>query len=294
MTALVVTGFGLNCEEETAYAYERAGLDARIVHASDLFSGEVSLTGASIVHLSGGFSFGDDLASGRVFANRLRMEKLPSGSTVLRELAAFTADGGLVYGVCNGFQILVKSGFLPNLSGDFSTEVTLTHNDSGHFEDRWVTCGAPASPSPAFRGKATYALPVRHGEGKLVTRDADVSRAIVEQSLVALTYLDTSTGAPSARSAAQSGLSDRTLPLATRYPDNPNGSELSCAGLTDPTGRVLGTMPHPEAYLLPHLHPAWAKRARMGTLPDVGDGLAVFRNLVAAAHQSGRTKKEAP
>jgi phosphoribosylformylglycinamidine synthase subunit PurQ / glutaminase len=278
MTALVVTGFGLNCEEETAHAYQRSGLDARIVHASDLFSGKVSLSSASIVHLSGGFSFGDDLGSGRVFANRLRMQKLPSGSTVLRELAAFTKDGGLVYGVCNGFQILVKSGFLPNLGGDFAPEVTLTHNDSGHFEDRWVTCGATESPSPAFRGQKAYALPARHGEGKLVARDTDVTRAIVEQRLVALTYLDAS-----------------FAPTQT-YPDNPNGSELSCAGLTDPTGRVLGTMPHPEAHLLPQLHPAWAKRARDAerdtALPEAGDGLFVFRNLVAAARESGRTKKE--
>lgn len=266
MTALVVTGFGLNCEEETAHAYRTAGLDATIVHAADLFAGDVSLAKASIVHLSGGFSFGDDLGSGRVFANRLRMQKLPSGSTLLRELSAFTNDGGYIYGVCNGFQILVKSGLLPNLGGDHAPEVTLTHNDSGHFEDRWVVCGAPESPSPAFRGKeGPFAFPARHAEGKLVTRDASIREALVTKKLVALTYLD---GA---------------LAPAVDYPENPNGSELSCAGLTDPTGRVLGTMPHPEAFLLPQLHPAFHTRARHGLASDVGDGLVVFRNLVAAA-----------
>ncbi len=277
MTALVLTGFGLNCEEETSHAYVMAGLDTRIVHVSDLFSGAVSLAGASIVHLSGGFSFGDDLGSGRVLANRLRLEKLPSGSTLLHELRAFTADGGLVFGVCNGFQILVKAGLLPNIGGDFDPEVTLTHNDSGRFCDRWVTCGAPTSPSPAFVGRETFELPVRHGEGKLVTRDADVARAIAEQRLVALTYVDPARGNAN----------------ATDYPANPNGSELSCAGLTDPTGRVVGAMPHPEAHLVPYLHPAWAKRTRDGTLPEIGDGLVIFRNLVAAARGSGRTKKEA-
>jgi len=267
MTALVVTGFGLNCEEETAYAYRRAGMDARVVHAADLFSGAVTLSGAKIVHLSGGFSFGDDLGSGRVFANRLRMQKRPSGSTLLEELAAFTRDGGYLYGVCNGFQILVKSGLLPNLGGDFAAEVTLTHNDTGRFEDLWVSCDAPASPSPAFRGKkdGPFELPARHAEGKLVIRDDAVRAAIVERGLVALTYVDAA------------------LAPATRYPANPNGSELSCAGLTDPSGRVLGTMPHPEAFLAPELHPAFHQRARFGAAGEVGDGLLVFQNLVAAA-----------
>lgn len=272
MTAIVVTGYGLNCEEETAAAYRMAGTSARIVHAADLFSGSATLSGASIVHLSGGFSFGDDLGSGRMFANRIRMEKLPSGSTLLRELVAFVRDGGYVYGVCNGFQILVKSGLLPDLAGERAPEVTLTHNDSGSFEDRWVSCGAPDSPSPAFRGKdGPFAFPARHAEGKLVVRDPAVRRAIVERRLVALTYVD-----------------DALAP-ATSYPENPNGSDLSCAGLTDTTGRVLGTMPHPEAFLLPHLHPDFHRRAREGLAGAEGDGLLVFRNLVAAAR---RTKKD--
>ncbi len=264
MTALVITGFGLNCEEESAAAYRKAGTRARIVHASDLFAGLETLRGASIVHLSGGFSFGDDLGSGRVFASRVRLERLPSGSTLLRELAAFAADGGLIFGVCNGFQILVRAGLLPNLGGDFTPEVTLTHNDSGRFEDRWVSCVAGRSPSPAFRDLPRLELPVRHGEGKLVVRDDAVRAALVAQGLVALQYADAGG-------------------VALGYPANPNGAELGCAGLTDPTGRVLGTMPHPEAYLAPELHPAWAARARRGDLPRVADGLRVFQNLVAAA-----------
>lgn len=278
MTAFVVTGYGLNCEEETAHAYRKAGLDARIVHAADLFSGAVSLAKATIVHLSGGFSFGDDLGSGRVFANRMTMEKRPSGTTLLHELAAFTKDGGYLYGVCNGFQILVKAGLLPNIGGDFAKEVTLTHNDSGRFEDRWVTCGAPDSPSPAFRGRKTpFSFPARHAEGKLVTRDPAIRAALVEKKLVALTYLD---GA---------------LAPAHDYPHNPNGSELACAGLTDPTGRVLGTMPHPEAFLVPTLHPDFYRRERDGDVGEAGDGLLVFQNLVAAAKaNSAATKVPTP
>ncbi len=279
MTALVVTGFGLNCEEESVAAYRKAGASARAVHAADLFSGAVSLRGASIVHLSGGFSFGDDLGSGRVFANRLRLGRLPSGSTVLRELAAFVADGGLVFGVCNGFQILVRAGLLPNLSGAFEPEVTLAHNDSGRFEDRWVSCLAGPSPSPAFQGAPRFELPVRHGEGRLVTRDAEVHDALVRQRLVALQYAD-------ADGPQQA------------YPANPNGSALACAALTDPSGRVLGAMPHPEAYLRPELHPAWPTRARARREDDgegdggdePSDGLRVFRNLVEAARASGRLK----
>lgn len=282
MTALVVTGFGLNCEEESLAAYRKASAPARIVHAADLFSGSLSLRDASIVHLSGGFSFGDDLGSGRVFANRMRLGRLPSGSTVLRELAAFVADGGLVFGVCNGFQILVRAGLLPNLGGTFEAEVTLAHNDSGRFEDRWVSCVAGPSPTTAFRGAPRFDLPVRHGEGKLVTRDDDVRDELVRQRLVALQYADAS-GAQQA------------------YPANPNGSALACAALTDPTGRVVGAMPHPEAYLRPELHPAWPTRAPRDGERDgdsnanhEADGLRVFQNLVAAARASGRLKDSPP
>ncbi len=269
MTVYVVTGFGLNCEEETSAAYRKAGEDTCIVHASDLFAGKVSLGRASIVHLSGGFSFGDDLGSGRVFVNRMKLEKRASGSTLRDELRAFVRDGGFVYGVCNGFQILVKSGLLPNLSGDAEPEVTLTHNDSGRFEDRWVLCRAEPSPSPALREIDTLALPVRHGEGKLVIRDEAVKRALVDKRLVALTYVE-----------------DDGKTLATEYPANPNGSELSCAGLTDPTGRVLGTMPHPEAFLEPWLAPTGART------PDGPTGLSLFRNLVTAARSTGRIAKD--
>ncbi|MBK8217741.1 MAG: phosphoribosylformylglycinamidine synthase subunit PurQ [Myxococcales bacterium] len=273
MIAYVVTGYGLNCEEETAHAYRAVGMEARIVHAQDLFAGDVSLTGASVVHLSGGFSFGDDLGSGKVFANRVRLERRPSGSTLLDELAAFVTDGGFLVGICNGFQILVKSGILPNVGQAHDLEVTLTHNDSGHFEDRWVRCRGLASPSPAFADGDLLDLPVRHAEGKLVTRDARVREAILEKRLVALAYVDAE------------------LRPAHAYPENPNGSELACAGLTDPTGRVLGMMPHPEAFLLPHLHPGWAERARAGALPERGDGLSIFENIARAADPQRRKKE---
>ncbi len=269
MRVLVLTGYGLNCEEETAAAYWLAGADACIVHASDLFRGVVTLDPFSIVHLSGGFSFGDDLGSGQVLANRMRFEPLPSGGTLLSELARFRDRGGLVYGVCNGFQVLVKSGLLPNLAGRLEQEVTLAHNDSGRFEDRWVRCLVSSRRSPAFAGLLALELPVRHGEGKLVTRDPSVSEALLRDGLVCLTYADPGEGQPT-----------------QTYPDNPNGSELACAGLVDTTGRVLGTMPHPEAYLSPELHPAWPTRARRGALPEHGEGLRIFQNLVLAASAS--------
>jgi phosphoribosylformylglycinamidine synthase subunit PurQ / glutaminase len=279
MMVLVITGCGLNCEEETAAAYRKSGADARIVHAGDLFAGTVSLASTSVIHLSGGFSFGDNLGSGRVFVNRMRRELRANGSTLQVELAAFVADGGHLVGVCNGFQILVKSGFLPNVGGNFAIEATLTHNDSGNFEDRWVHCVAAESPSAAFRSSPRIDLPVRHGEGKLVVRDSQIRQALIAKRLVALTYANAD-GTP-----------------AEQYPNNPNGSELACAALCDPTGRVLGMMPHPEAYLEHYLHPnpvCFVSNAAGASSHSVPTGLQIFQNIVHSAAPLMRGNLRAP
>ena len=262
--ALVITGFGINCEEETAAAFRLAGAEARIAHLNDVFGEQLSLHDFDVVAFPGGFSFGDDLGSGKVLANKLTYKRTSSGRRFLDEIERFLGDGKLIIGICNGFQVLVKTGLLPGLDPARRQQVTLTRNDSGRFEDRWVTCRVTgAGNQPFLRGLERIDLPIRHGEGKLVIRDPAVKEAIVSQGLGCLTYVGEDGEATG------------------EYPANPNGSDLHLAGLTDPTGQILGLMPHPEAYLTEYNHPAWTRRRREN--PDRtedGEGLAIFRNAV--------------
>lgn len=261
--ALVVTGFGINCEEESAAAYRLAGGEARIAHLNDVFLEKVSLHEFDILHFPGGFSFGDDLGSGKVLANKMRFKRLKGGDLFFDHLERFLADGHYILGICNGFQALVKMGLLPNIAGKFEQEVTLTRNNSAKFEDRWVRCSANPNVTPFLTGIERIDLPVRHGEGKLVMRDSAIEKAVVEKGLNCLTYVD-GQGNPTGD-----------------YPANPNGSALHCAGLTDPTGHVFGLMPHPEAFLSLYNHPEWPTKKRHDPqLGDDGEGLAIFRNIV--------------
>jgi phosphoribosylformylglycinamidine synthase len=264
--AIVLTGFGINCEEEMAAAYVLAGAQADIVHLNDVFLEKVSIHEYDILNFPGGFSFGDDLGSGKVLANKLQYRRLASGSLFMDELQRFLGDGKFVMGVCNGFQALVKMGLLPNVHGRNEQEVTLTTNNSGKFEDRWVTCrNAGDNRTPFLQGIDVLDLPVRHGEGKLVLSSEAVRERILESRLNCLTYVDGG-GNPT-----------------DVYPANPNGAALNCAGLTDPTGQIFGLMPHPEAYLALYNHPDWAgRKRRTPELGDDGEGLALFRNVVRA------------
>ena len=261
--ALVVTGFGINCEVEMAAAYRLVGAKADIVHLNRVFKEQVSIHDYDILNFPGGFSFGDDLGSAKVLSNKFKFKKMASGRHFIDDLARFLEDGHFIIGVCNGFQALVKMGLLPNIGGNFEQEVTLTHNDSGKFEDRWVTCGVhPQSRTPFLKGLHTLDLPVRHGEGKLIIKDDTIRQAILENNLNSLTYLG-----PDGKSSAE-------------YPYNPNGSELNCAGLTDISGQVFGLMPHPEAYLSLYNHPNWPKLKLEGRSNEEGQGLHIFRNIV--------------
>ncbi len=261
--ALVLTGFGINCQDELAAAYRLAGAEADIVHFNELLTGARPLRGYDVVNFPGGFSFGDDLGAGKALANKMRFCRLASGRTLLDEIADHLKSGGFVLGICNGFQILAKSGLLPNVGGKFEQEVSLIVNDSGKFEDRWVHCraGRPTL-SPFLEDLDVIALPVRHKEGKLVVRDEKIRAAIRNQGLCALRYCDAAGN------------------LATEYPALPNGAELSCAALTDPTGRVLGMMPHPEAFLSLYNHPDWARRREAAGGNEEGAGLRLFRNVI--------------
>jgi phosphoribosylformylglycinamidine synthase len=254
--ALVLTGFGINCDAETETAFRRAGAEAHRVHLNDVISAPGRLERYHIFAIPGGFSFGDDVASGRILANRLRY-KLGDA------LTKFIADGKLMIGICNGFQVMVKMGVLPMFDGRFVQEVTLTHNDSGRFENRWIHLKTESDTRCVWlKGVDSMTLTVRHGEGKFIPRDSAALDRLATGGQVALRY------------CRPDGTSARGA-----FPANPNGSVADIAGICDPTGRVFGLMPHPEAYLDRTEHPRWFRE----NLPEEGAGLQVFRNAVAYA-----------
>ncbi|MBD3224246.1 MAG: phosphoribosylformylglycinamidine synthase subunit PurQ [Caldithrix sp.] len=268
--ALVVTGYGINCEEEMAAAYRMAGAEAKIVHLNEIFSGQYRLQDYQILNFPGGFSFGDDLGAAKVLSNKIKYKKTVRGHYLIDEIGKFISDGNYILGVCNGFQALVKMGILPNIGKNFDQEATITFNNSGRFEDRWVTCGVnPQSESSFLNDLKLLELPVRHGEGKLLFKNEDIARSVVQNHLNTLSYVDEQ-GKPT-----------------PHYPQNPNGSQLNCAGLVDESGQIFGLMPHPEAFLSLYNHPNWGWLKRHQTEPDEeGQGLQIFKNIVQAVAQS--------
>jgi phosphoribosylformylglycinamidine synthase len=240
VNVLVLTGYGLNCDHETAHAFERAGARARRVHINALIDGTERLDGFQIMVFIGGFSWGDDHGAGVIQAVRLK-------NAIGDRILDFIAAGHLVLGICNGFQTLVNLGLLPGIDGDYTARtVALTHNDCGNFRDDWVHLRInPASPCVFTRGMARLYLPVRHGEGKFFT-DAPVLDRLIQNQQVVMQY------------AGPDG-----EPAGGRFPDNPNGAMADIAGICDPTGRVFGLMPHPEAYNDPTNHPGWTRDRAM-------------------------------
>jgi phosphoribosylformylglycinamidine synthase len=261
---LVLTGFGLNCDHETAYAFELAGAAARRVHINALIAGEVSLDDFQILAFGGGFSWGDDHGAGVIQALRLK-------TNIGDRLLDFVADGKLIIGICNGFQTLVNIGLLPGIDGDYSRRsVALTYNDCGNFRDQWVRVKIDPDSSCIFtRGIDTIELPVRHGEGKFYAQ-SDTLKTLADNHQIALRY-----AMPDGRLAAGA------------FPHNPNGSLADIAGICDTTGRIFGLMPHPEAYNHVTNHPDWTRRAHGRPVTDpgasgtVGAGIRIFDNAVA-------------
>jgi phosphoribosylformylglycinamidine synthase subunit PurQ / glutaminase len=257
--ALVLTGFGINCDKETAQALQRAGASADLVHLNDIVADTSLLKGYQILAVPGGFSFGDDVASGRILANRLR-------HTLGEPLRQFVADGKLVIGICNGFQVLVKMGILPLFEGEFQQDVTLTWNNSSRFENRWVKLAVDsATPCVWLKGMSELEVPIRHGEGQFIPRDDAVLKRLQDQGQVAVRYAN----------------ADGTLAQG-EFPANPNGSADDIAGICDPSGRIFGLMPHPEAFVDHTNHPQWTRK----DLPEEGAGLQVFRNAVTYAAEN--------
>lgn len=266
--ALVLTGNGTNCEREMAHACELAGARAVIAHTAQLFSGEIRLGDFHFLNLPGGFLDGDDLGSAKAGAVRFKYGRVRDDGIhrFLDDLSAFVAAGKLVLGVCNGFQLMVKLGLLPGApGGGLAQTATLTHNDSGRFEDRWVYLRVdPASPCVFTRGLDRLYFPVRHGEGKFIPATEAEQGRIRGERLAVLRYTDPD-GEPTGK-----------------YPWNPNGSVDAIAGVCDPTGRLFGLMPHPEAFLHRTNHPRWTRES----LPEEGQGLALFRNAVSYLNEA--------
>jgi phosphoribosylformylglycinamidine synthase len=244
---LILRAPGTNCDQETIFAFQKAGADVSLVHINRLVRREERLDDYQIMVIPGGFTYGDDIAAGKVLANEFRLKL---GEDVTR----FIEDGRLILGVCNGFQVLVKAGFLPELSRDGSSPLTLAANDSGKFECRWVHMVANReSPCVFTRGIDIIYLPVAHGEGKVVSFGAALSDANI-----ALYY------------------SDERGNIDAGYPHNPNGSERNIAGICDSSGRIFALMPHPERHIRGTQHPQWT---RLGAR-EYGDGFRIFQNAV--------------
>ena len=261
--AIVLTGYGTNCEMEMAHACRLGGADqVDIVHMSELIKGDYRLDDYHFLNLPGGFLDGDDLGAGQAGAHRWQYAATKDSDERLKDqLFRFIKDGKLILGVCNGFQLMVKTGLLPGLDAQYDhRSVSLTHNDSSRFEDRWVSLKvADNSPCIYTKGLSTLYYPVRHGEGKFVVNDQDTMQRIAENGLIAMQYIDQDSGEPT-----------------MSYPANPNGSPKAIAGICDPTGRLFGLMPHPEAFLHRTNHPRWTRE----DLPEEGQGVALFRNAV--------------
>jgi len=259
--AIVLAGNGTNCEMETAYACRKAGFQrVDIVTIWEIIAGEKSIMDYDFMCLPGGFLDGDDLGSAKAQANRLLHSTVKkTGQPLFGQFMSFISSGKLLLGICNGFQLMVKLGLLPAFDKNYSRQtVTLTSNDSGRFEDRWVWLKTnPASPCIFTKDIDVLYLPVRHGEGKFVAKDSQILDRLKTDDQVALSYVDP----------------ENRLPTI-KYPDNPNGSQLAIAGVCDPTGRLFGLMPHPEAYNHRTNHPRWTREQ----LPEEGMGCAIFNN----------------
>ena len=234
--ALVLRAAGTNCDRETEYALQQAGFEAERVHVFRLMEAPAKLAEVQFLVIPGGFSYGDDVAAGKILANQM-LHRLADA------LNEFVAAGKLVLGICNGFQVMMKSGLLPSAQvrpDEAHREATLAWNDSGKFEDRWIHLRACSDKCVFLPAGELVALPIAHGEGKFVPRDASVLDTLRQNDQVAVRYVDAE-GNPGG------------------YPVNPNGSIDDVAGICDPSGRVMGLMPHPERFVQITHHPSWTR-----------------------------------
>jgi phosphoribosylformylglycinamidine synthase subunit PurQ / glutaminase len=247
ISALILRAPGTNCDAETAYAFQKAGAQTTLMHINQLVRNPRNLAAFQILVVPGGWTYGDNIAAGKVLANEL---KFKLGDNI----RDFVTAGGLVLGICNGFQVLAKAGILPDLTRKDAPPLTLIDNDSGKLECRWVHLLVNSkSPCVFTAGIGSMYIPVAHAEGKVVTD----MRGLRELNAV-LYY------------------TDEAGDIKAGYPHNPNGSMGNIAGICDPTGRIFALMPHPERYIRGTQHPQWTRR----TPKEYGDGFAIFQNAV--------------
>lgn len=246
--AIILRTTGTNCDQETAFAFKSLGAETELVHINQLVRGEKKLSTYQIMAIPGGFTYGDDLGSGKILANELN-------SKLKDEIMKFISEGKLIIGICNGFQVLVKAGLLPNINaGQLGVQATLTTNDSAKFEDRWIYLKPLSSKCVWTKGiKKVIHLPIAHGEGKFIPRDKNILKKLWDNKQVVLQY----------------------------YRGNPNGSVDDIAGICDTTGRIFGLMPHPERHFLPTQHPRWFREG----LQKGGDGAIIFKNGITYARR---------
>jgi len=258
---LVLTGYGTNCERESAFAAKEAGADeVEVAFFSDIVQERVDIEDFNFLVFPGGFLDGDHLGAAQAAAIRLKYSRTKSGASIVEKIKKLHEKGGLILGICNGFQLLTKLGLLPATGGKyFERQVSLSYNDSARFEDRWVylRCN-PNSKCVFTRGIEKIYLPIRHGEGKIVARGPEILKEMEQKGQIVVQYAD-----PQGN-------------VTMEYPYNPNGSPLGIAGICDPTGRILGLMPHPEAYNHYTNHPKWTRGVRESVT-----GISLFKNAIS-------------
>ena len=257
---LLLTGYGINCEEETAFAFSRCGADCRIVHVNDLIANPRQLKQVQIFAVPGGFSYGDDTGSGNALANKMR-------NTLWSELLDFVLGDHLVLGICNGFQVLVNLGLLPGFAKTYGERrAALIANSSCRYECRWVELLVPENRCVFLRGLERLHIPIAHGEGRFYAPE-NVVQQLRDSGNVAMVYADR----------------EGRKPAGGEFPLNPNGSLADIAGICDDSGRILGLMPHPERALVLSQLTSWpdmTARGKTGKWDDPGPGFALFKNAV--------------
>ncbi|MGQ9616161.1 MAG: phosphoribosylformylglycinamidine synthase subunit PurQ [Spirochaetota bacterium] len=265
--AMVLTGYGINCDYETATACEIAGFESKRIHLNDAIASSRELFDYKLIVFPGGFSFGDDLGSGVAFSAKVRFSLARDGGRLYDYIVDYVERGGIMLGICNGFQILVRLGVIPAIGGRYGEQqVTLAPNREGYYIDRWVNLRVEGSSRCVFTaGMSTLRLPVRHGEGRLLAENLDVIINMEHHGQVCLRYCD------------------ENFDPTDQFPENPNGSMGAIAGLCDPSGRIFGLMPHPEASVSLYQYPHWTRlkeeaRRNKTSLDERGYGYLIFKN----------------
>jgi phosphoribosylformylglycinamidine (FGAM) synthase-like amidotransferase family enzyme len=271
---LILRAPGTNCDGETAHAFSLVGGLTDVLHINRLLEQPGLSAQYQILCIPGGFSFGDDIASGRILANLVRHHL----ADAMRD---FKAAGKLILGICNGFQVLIKSGILLDDDPQHGPPATLAWNESARFEDRWIHLNVEGTNCEFLAGIESMDLPVAHGEGRFVARSPQALDELQRSGQLVLRYAaDPASRVRQVRAdapAPELGVPAQPAAHSVPYPDNPNGSDGDVAGVSDATGRIFGLMPHPERHVDPTQHPRWTR----GEAKTPGDGLRVFENAVA-------------